>query len=187
YAADHPEEAVDIVLKYAKDLKRDLELETWKRETPFLWSDKTKEQGWGWMEAQIWDDAIKAYADLGLLKAPITSKDAMTQDILTRVRGRPRGWRDGRVTQAEGGLPPGGIVVARVGMTFPTPAGPVRALAGASLTIKPREFVSLLGPSGCGKSTLLRLVADILAPTEGRIEVGGEAPGVARRRRVFGF
>jgi NitT/TauT family transport system substrate-binding protein len=90
YAADHPEEAVDIVLKYAKDLKRDLELETWKRETPFLWSDKTKEQGWGWMEPQIWDDAIKAYADLGLLKAPITSKDAMTQDILKRVPGRPR-------------------------------------------------------------------------------------------------
>ena len=30
-------------------------------------------------------------------------------------------------------------------------------------------------------------MADILAPTEGRIEVGGEPPGVARRRRVFGF
>ena len=90
WAADHPEEAVDIVLKYARDLKRDLELETWKRETPFLWSDKTKEQGWGWMEPQIWDDAIKAYGDLGLLKAPITSKDAMTQDILKRVPGRPR-------------------------------------------------------------------------------------------------
>ena len=72
-------------------------------------------------------------------------------------------------------------------MTFSTPAGPVQALANASLTIAPREFVSLLGPSGCGKSTLLRLVADILAPTEGRIEVGGEPPVVARRRRVFGF
>jgi len=72
-------------------------------------------------------------------------------------------------------------------MTFATPAGPVQALAGASLTIRPQGFVSLLGPSGCGKSTLLRLVADILAPTEGRIEVGGEPPGVARRRRLFGF
>jgi NitT/TauT family transport system ATP-binding protein len=72
-------------------------------------------------------------------------------------------------------------------MTFSTPAGPVQALANASLTIAPREFVSLLGPSGCGKSTLLRLVADILAPTEGRIEVGGEPPVVARRRRAFGF
>src|SRR5215813_10319444 len=79
------------------------------------------------------------------------------------------------------------IVVEDVAMTFSTPSGPVHALAGASLTIQPREFVSLLGPSGCGKSTLLRLVADILAPTSGRIEVGGEPPVVARRRRVFGF
>ena len=91
------------------------------------------------------------------------------------------------MTQAAGERLPGGIVVDGVGMMFPTPAGPVRALGGATLTIKPREFVSLLGPSGCGKSTLLRLVADILVPTEGRIEVGGESPGVARRRRVFGF
>ncbi|HEX2437197.1 MAG TPA: ABC transporter substrate-binding protein [Methylomirabilota bacterium] len=90
WAADHPEESVDIVLKYARDLKRDLEIATWKRETPFLWSDKTKENGWGWMEAQVWDDAIKVYADLGLLKTPVTSKDAMTQDVLKRVDGRPK-------------------------------------------------------------------------------------------------
>ena len=90
WAADHPEESVDIVQKYARDLKRDLELATWKRETPFLWSDKTKEHGWGWMEPQVWDEAIKAYADLGLLKAPVTSKDTMTQDILKRVPGRAR-------------------------------------------------------------------------------------------------
>ena len=90
YAADHPEEAVDASLKYGKDLKRDLELETWKRETPFLWSDQTKEQGWGWMEPQVWDDAIKVYTDLGLMKAPITAAEAMTQDILKRVDGRPK-------------------------------------------------------------------------------------------------
>jgi NitT/TauT family transport system substrate-binding protein len=90
WAADHPEESVDIVLKYARDLKRDLEIATWKRETPFLWSDKTKDNGWGWMEAQVWDDAIKVYADLGLLKTPVTSKDAMTQDVLKRVDGRPK-------------------------------------------------------------------------------------------------
>src|SRR6266536_879619 len=79
------------------------------------------------------------------------------------------------------------IVVERVGMTFSTPSGPVQALANASLTIQPGEFVSLLGPSGSGKSTLLRLVADILAPSEGRIEVAGAPPEAARRRRVFGF
>jgi len=90
WAADNPEEATDISLKYGKDLKRDMELETWKRETPFLWSDKTKESGWGWMEPQVWDDAIQVYSGLGLMKAPITSQDAMTQDILKRVESRPK-------------------------------------------------------------------------------------------------
>ena len=90
YAADHVEEATDITLKYAKDLKRDLEMETWRQEAPFLWSTTTKEKGWGWMEPQVWDDAIAVYGGLGLLKAPITSKDAMTQDILQRVATRPK-------------------------------------------------------------------------------------------------
>ena len=90
YAADHQEEATDITLKYGQDLKRDLELQTWKLEAPFMWSDTTKEKGWGWMDTQVWDEAIKTYADLGLLKNPITSADAMTQDILNRVGDRPK-------------------------------------------------------------------------------------------------
>jgi len=72
-------------------------------------------------------------------------------------------------------------------MTFSTPSGPLRALDQVSLAVKSGEFVSLLGPSGCGKSTLLRLVADILAPTEGRILVAGDSPEAARRERAFGF
>jgi NitT/TauT family transport system ATP-binding protein len=79
------------------------------------------------------------------------------------------------------------IVVEGVGMQFSTPTGPLQALADASFVIRTGEFVSLVGPSGCGKSTLLRLVADILAPTAGRIEVAGAPPAVARQRRVFGF
>ncbi len=79
------------------------------------------------------------------------------------------------------------ILLEGVGITFFTSSGPLRALDGVSLAIQPGEFVSLLGPSGCGKSTLLRLVADILAPTDGTISVAGEVPAAARRRRAFGF
>ena len=74
-----------------------------------------------------------------------------------------------------------------VGMTFSTAAATVRALDGVSLAVRPGEFVSLLGPSGCGKSTLLRLVADILPPSEGQLEVAGGGPDAARLRRAFGF
>lgn len=72
-------------------------------------------------------------------------------------------------------------------MTFPTAAGPVHALAGVTLDVERGEFVSLIGPSGCGKSTLLRLVADVLRPTGGTIQVRGGAPSRARLAREFGF
>jgi len=91
YAAKNPDEATDITMKYGQDLKRDLELQTWKLEAPFMWSDVTKTKGWGWMDTQVWDDAIKVYGDLGQLKNPITSADAMTQDVLGRVSDRPKG------------------------------------------------------------------------------------------------
>ena len=72
-------------------------------------------------------------------------------------------------------------------MRFATPSGAVQALEEVSLSVGPREFVSLLGPSGCGKSTLLRLVADVLTPTGGSIRIGGQTPEAARKERTFGF
>src|SRR3989442_5459678 len=79
YAADHVDEATDITLKYAKDLKRDLELETWRQEAPFLWSATTKEKGWGWMNPQGRNTPFALYNGPALLKAPITSKNTLIQ------------------------------------------------------------------------------------------------------------
>ena len=44
-----------------------------------------------------------------------------------------------------------------------------QALKPVQLVVQPGEFVTLLGPSGCGKSTLLKMVAGLLAPSEGRL------------------
>ena len=41
------------------------------------------------------------------------------------------------------------------------------------LTFEKGKSYMLLGASGCGKSTLLNMIAGILSPTEGTIEVGG--------------
>lgn len=81
----------------------------------------------------------------------------------------------------------GAIDIDGVGMRFTTPTGSLQALDNVSLSVRPREFVSLVGPSGCGKSTLLRLVSDVLTPTEGSIAVAGGSPRAARERRLFGF
>ena len=47
------------------------------------------------------------------------------------------------------------------------------ALNGVDLVIRPEEFVSLVGPSGCGKTTVLKIIAGLLTPTAGTIEVNG--------------
>jgi NitT/TauT family transport system ATP-binding protein len=49
----------------------------------------------------------------------------------------------------------------------------VPALAGISLDIRDREFVAVVGPSGCGKSTLLRILAGLIAPSQGAVTIGG--------------
>jgi len=47
------------------------------------------------------------------------------------------------------------------------------AVRGVGLHVRPGEFLTLLGPSGCGKTTCLRLVAGFIAPSRGRILMGG--------------
>lgn len=49
--------------------------------------------------------------------------------------------------------------------------GSVVALQDASFAVKKGSFVSLVGPSGCGKSTLLRLIAGLIPPTNGSLQV----------------
>ncbi|MEQ8200418.1 MAG: ABC transporter ATP-binding protein [Syntrophomonadaceae bacterium] len=49
----------------------------------------------------------------------------------------------------------------------------VQTLNNISMAIECREFAVILGPSGCGKSTLLNIMAGLLKPDQGRIELGG--------------
>jgi ABC-type polysaccharide/polyol phosphate transport system ATPase subunit len=49
----------------------------------------------------------------------------------------------------------------------------VWALRGVDLHLDRGESIGLVGPNGSGKSTLLRIMAGILRPTQGRLEVAG--------------
>ncbi len=52
--------------------------------------------------------------------------------------------------------------------------GEVYAVKNLNLTIKDRDFVTLLGPSGCGKTTTLRMISGLETPTEGEISIDGK-------------
>lgn len=55
---------------------------------------------------------------------------------------------------------------------FPVLSGPpVRAVDGVSLSVGAGEFIALYGPSGSGKTTLLMLIAALLHPDGGSVEL----------------
>ena len=61
------------------------------------------------------------------------------------------------------------LIVDRVTVAFDD----VTVLADASLSLERGEVVALLGASGSGKSTLLRVVAGVIAPDAGSVELAG--------------
>jgi len=66
--------------------------------------------------------------------------------------------------------------------------GAVEAVREVSLDIAAGSFVALVGASGSGKSTLLKMVNRLIAPSAGRVTIGGadvaHEPAPLLRRRI---
>ena len=56
------------------------------------------------------------------------------------------------------------------------------AVSGLNLDVPRGAVVGVVGPSGSGKTTTIRMITGLLGPTDGEIEVFGEAPRAFRRR-----
>ncbi|CAM5597014.1 Thiol reductant ABC exporter subunit CydD OS=Streptomyces alboniger OX=132473 GN=cydD PE=4 SV=1 [Streptomyces alboniger] len=70
-----------------------------------------------------------------------------------------------------GPAPAGALSVENVSVRYP--GRDADAVRGASFEVGAGETVALVGPSGAGKSTLLNVVLGFVAPTGGRVRVGG--------------
>jgi len=60
----------------------------------------------------------------------------------------------------------------------------VRALDGVSFALQRGELLGFIGPNGAGKSTTIKILAGILRPDGGRVEIGGLDPQADRARHV---
>ena len=78
--------------------------------------------------------------------------------------------------------PAPGVRLTDLGFAFPDEK-PV--FQGFSLAVRPGEHVALVGGSGTGKTVLMSLLAGLLVPTAGRIEIDGQtlAPDTVRALR----
>ncbi|MEX0841967.1 MAG: ABC transporter ATP-binding protein [Xanthobacteraceae bacterium] len=69
-------------------------------------------------------------------------------------------------------------------MVYP---GPVQALEDVDLDFPTGQLTTLLGPSGCGKTTLLKIIAGLIEPTAGTVQVNGQPVQGPGPERAFVF
>lgn len=66
------------------------------------------------------------------------------------------------------------LILDKVSKTYVDGEKRVNVIEDMTLKVNEGEFVAVVGPSGSGKSTFLSLAGALLAPTSGRIFVGGQ-------------
>src|SRR5204862_6567271 len=81
-------------------------------------------------------------------------------------------------------LPPK-ISAHEVERVFESRRTAVRALGPISMDIADGEFLCIVGPSGCGKSTFLRIIAGLVKPTSGSVEIVHHDPAKPATAMVF--
>ncbi|MFC3394841.1 ABC transporter ATP-binding protein [Brenneria rubrifaciens] len=60
----------------------------------------------------------------------------------------------------------------------------VEVIKDISIDIYHREFISIVGPSGCGKTTMFNMIAGLLTPTSGDIQVFDQYYAIPKKGRV---
>jgi D-methionine transport system ATP-binding protein len=76
------------------------------------------------------------------------------------------------------------ITISDVKKIYQSKAGPISAVDGVNLSVKEGEIFGVIGYSGAGKSTLIRMLNGLEVPTEGAINVGGQAVSTIKGKKL---
>jgi ABC-2 type transport system ATP-binding protein len=95
--------------------------------------------------------------------------------LLATVRSMEPGLTDGR-----------GIELRGLKKTYRSPSGPVPAVRGVDVVVRPGETVALLGPNGAGKSTTVDMLLGLQQQDEGTVAIFGGPPDCAIRAGRIG-
>lgn len=71
--------------------------------------------------------------------------------------------------------------------SYSSEEGAVPALAPLTLDVPVGQLVALVGHNGSGKTTMLRMVAGLLDPSDGSVQVVGHDSGTTRARAALAF
>jgi NitT/TauT family transport system ATP-binding protein len=78
------------------------------------------------------------------------------------------------------------ISCKHIRLEYPVHNGVLLALDDTTFSVEKEEFVCVVGPSGCGKTTLLKIIAGLLQPTGGEIDVqASQTDGKPNNALVF--
>ncbi len=77
-----------------------------------------------------------------------------------------------------------GVLIAK-GLTYKY--GDFIALAPTDLIVEKGELIALVGPNGAGKTTFLTMVAGLLDPSGGNIEICGSPAGSLAARSAVSY
>ncbi|MDH6131905.1 energy-coupling factor transporter ATP-binding protein EcfA2 [Kitasatospora sp. MAA4] len=110
---------------------------------------------------------------------PLTVRDARRR--AAPLRARLAGLRPAPTT------PPPAATAAPIAETarLTVRRGPVPALRGVDLVLRPGEVTALMGRNGAGKSTLLGALAGLHTPAAGTVRVGALTPHKARPKELI--
>lgn len=79
------------------------------------------------------------------------------------------------------------LEINQISKSYPQHQKEILALKDISMSIPQGKVVAFVGASGCGKSTLLRIIAGLVAPSSGSVQIDGRSPMAYQKSGQTGF